>query len=167
MGFIKTIIWGRENGIRSKLRGMLFGGNALVDTSPDSAYSAPSSDSMAGVMAGGATKMEPPKDVNPPDGYEVVLHKDALTPGEVTEVIIGGTAIAICNINGTYSALSNSCPVDAGCPLGEGDVVGEALRCAYHGWTFDPATGRSQTNPDVTIPVYSVVLEGDAVCVKL
>ena len=91
MGFMKTIIWGRDDGIRSKLRGLFSGGSTPVDTSPDSAYSAPSSNSMSGVMVGGATKMEAPKDVNPPDGYEVVLHKDALAPGEVTEVIIGGT----------------------------------------------------------------------------
>jgi nitrite reductase/ring-hydroxylating ferredoxin subunit len=162
---LKTLIFGRENGIRAKLRTILFGGSR--EFSDDTGSDAPLPDPMGGVMAGGATKMEPPKDVTPPDGYEVVLHKDALIPGEVTEVIIGGTAIAVCNVSGSYLAMSNVCPLDGSCPLGEGELVGDMLRCSYHGWTFDPVSGQSQTNPEVTIPVYSVVMEGDAVCVKL
>ena len=166
MGILKIILIGRENGIRAKIRRMIFGGGKTVDTSPDSSYSAPSSGSSGGVIAGGSRKMEPPKDVTPPDGFEVVLHKDALAPGEVTEVIIGGTAIAICNVDGEYHAVSNSCP-HAGGPLGEGEMSGSLLRCPYHGWTYDVATGACQTNPEVKVPVYTVHIEREAVCVKL
>lgn len=167
MGILKTLILGRDNGIRSKIRKTIFGGGKTVDTSPSSSYSAPSADTpMGGVIAGGATKMEPPKDVTPPDGFEVVLHKDALAPGEVTEVIIGGTAIAICNVDGSYHAVSNSCP-HAGGPLGEGELSGGLLRCPYHGWSFDVASGACQTNPDVKVPIYAVHVKEDAVCVKL
>ena len=165
MRLLKTLILGRKNGFRARLRMLLFGRSRDESAAPPSDSAEP--DPLGGVMAGGATKMEPPKDVTPPDGYEVVLHKDALTPGEVTEVIIGGTAIAICNVRGNYLAVSNVCPLDVSCPLGEGEVVGEMLRCRYHGWSFDPVSGQSQTNPEVVIPVFSVVTTGDAVCVKL
>src|SRR5687767_1154374 len=114
MGIIQTIVLGRKDGIRARLRRRIFGG-AQEDTSPSSSSSAPPASlsssaggtgfSGGGVMAGGSHKMEPPKDVTPPDGFEVVLHRDALTPGEVTEVIIGGTAIAIANVDGAYHAL--------------------------------------------------------------
>ncbi len=165
MGILTSILFGRENGIRASIRRRIFGGGAVEDTSPDSSYSAPSSPS-SGVIAGGARKLEPPKDVTPPDGFEVVLHRDALAPGEVTEIIIGGTAIAVVNSDGDYHALSNSCP-HAGGPLGEGTMEGSILRCPYHGWTFDVTTGQCQTNPEVVVPTYQVHVEGDAVCVKL
>ncbi len=167
MGILKIILMGRDNGFRAKIRRRIFGGGSVVDTSPDSSYSAPSSEPITGgVMAGGARKMEPPRDVTPPDGYEVVLHRDALAPGEVTEVIIGGTAIAICNVDGEYRAVRNSCP-HAGGPLGEGELSGGLLRCPYHGWTFDVSDGTCQTNPEVKVPTYDVHIEQHAVCVKL
>ena len=175
MALIKTIIFGRKDGIRARIKRMLFGGGrGGEDTSPNAAYSAPrpgdgaggGPDIVGGVTAGGANKLEPPKDVTPPDGFEVVLHREALAAGEVTEVIIGGTAIAIANVDGDYFAVSNACP-HAGGPLGEGAVQGGLLRCPYHGWTFDLASGTCQTNPDVQVETFAVHLEGDAVCVRL
>lgn len=166
MGLLKTIILGRKDGIRAKIRQTLFGGSRTEDTSPNSAYAAPREAPAGGVTAGGANKLEPPKDVTPPDGFEVVLHRDALSPGEVTEVIIGGTAIAIANVDGRYYAVSNACP-HAGGPLGEGSVEGGLLRCPYHGWTFEPGTGTCRTNPEVKVQTFAVHLERDAVCVRL
>jgi len=166
MGLVKTLLFGRDNGIRAKIWRMAAGGGD-TDTSPNSSYSAPGASVVtAGVTAGGANKLEPPKDVTPPDGYEVVLHKDALSPGEVTEVIIGGTAIAIANVDGSFFALSNACP-HAGGPLGEGTMEGGLLRCPYHGWTFDVADGACRTNPDVKATTFDVHIERDAVCVRL
>ena len=76
----KSIIFGRPNGIRrTLLRGIFQKLFRQEDTSPASSYSAPSPDQ--GVVAGGSIKLEPPKDITPPDGYEVVLHKDALLEG--------------------------------------------------------------------------------------
>ena len=124
--------------MRSAYRGLVLMlavgcGGGGSDTSPNASYSAPSEPVVnIGVTAGGANAVEPPKDVTPPDGFEVVLHKDALSPGEVTEVIIGGTAIAIANVDGEFHALSNACP-HAGGPLGEGQLEGSLLRCPYHG----------------------------------
>jgi nitrite reductase/ring-hydroxylating ferredoxin subunit len=37
-------------------------------------------------------------------------------------------------------AVANACP-HAGNPLIEGELVGEVLVCAFHGWRFDLATG--------------------------
>jgi nitrite reductase/ring-hydroxylating ferredoxin subunit len=166
MGLLKTILVGRDDGIRAKIR-RIFGGGGQEDTSPNSAYSAPGDAEINyGVTAGGANKLEPPKDVTPPDGFEVVLHRDALSPGEVTEVIIGGTAIAIANVDGTFYALSNACP-HAGGPLGEGELKGSLLRCPYHGWTYDVADGRCQTNPDVQATTFEVHVEREAICVRL
>jgi nitrite reductase/ring-hydroxylating ferredoxin subunit len=167
MSIFKSIIFGRPNGLRRTLFRRVFTGGDHTpgeDTSPSSSYSAPVSEQ--GVVAGGTVKMEPPKGITPPDGYEVVLHKDALKDGEMTEVIIAGTAIVIANVGGTFLATANTCP-HAGGPLVDGTLDGSVLSCPYHGWGFDLKDGSCQTNPSVQLPTYSALVEGDGVCVQI
>ena len=168
MSLIKTILLGRENGFRASLRKKLFGGGA-EDTSTGSSYSAPrGSDSAAPAPAERALGLKPeaPKDVTPPEGFEVVLHKDALKPGKIVEVIIGGTAVAVANVDGKFCAISNSCPHAEG-PLGDGALEGSVVTCPYHGWKFDVESGACLTNPGVKIKTYPVAIEKTAVCVQL
>ena len=164
MGLLKTLILGRENGVRARLRRMAFGGP--VDTSPGSAYSAPRDEPPPPAEAALGLLPEAPKDVTPPDGFEVVLHKDALAPGRVTEIIIAGTAIAVSNVGGTFHACTNTCP-HAGGPMGEGELEGSVLTCPYHGWAFDLKDGTCETNPDVKLELFDVQVVGDAVCVRI
>jgi nitrite reductase/ring-hydroxylating ferredoxin subunit len=51
-----------------------------------------------------------------------------------------GHAIALFRVNDEIHAIENTCPHE-GNPLVEGEVLGGNLTCAYHGWTFDLATG--------------------------
>ncbi len=164
MGLLRTILLGRPNGIRSRIRCRVFGG-APEDTSPTSSHSAPRSTPLAAepVQRLGT---EPPRDVTPPVGFEVVLHKDSLKSGQVVEVIIAGTAIAVANVDGDYHATTNTCPHADG-PLGEGELSGSVLTCPYHGWRFDVVDGSCQTNSEVTLQRYDVQIVGDAVCVRL
>ena len=164
MSLLRTILLGRENGIRSKVRGMVMGGSH--DTSPDSAYSAPTYSSSEPTPSYAADSIEPPRDVTPPEGFEVVLHVDALKPGEVAEVIAGGTAICVANVDGQFFAVSNSCPHADG-PLGEGSMVGKLVTCPYHGWAFDVTNGECQTNPSATVPTFEVQVKESAVCVRM
>ena len=109
MGILRTLLFGRENGIRSTLKGMLSGdGGGAPDWTPDSAYSAPSYDTPAAPQAD--ERPEPPRGVTPPEGFEVVLHVDALKPGEVSEVIAGGTAICVANVEGSYTQCRTPAP---------------------------------------------------------
>ena len=165
MGILRTLLFGRENGIRSTLKGMLGGdGGGAPDWTPDSAYSAPSYDTPAAPQAD--ERPEPPRGVTPPEGFEVVLHVDALKPGEVSEVIAGGTAICVANVEGGYHAVSNTCPHADG-PLGEGALQGTKVLCPYHGWAFDVTTGACETNASSSIDVFEVQIKDDAVCVRL
>ena len=104
--------------------------------------------------------------MTPPEGFEVVLHVDALKPGEVSEVIAGGTAICVANVEGSYHAVSNTCPHADG-PLGEGALQGTKVLCPYHGWAFDVTTGVCETNASSSIDVFEVQIKDDAVCVRL
>ena len=165
MGILRTLLFGRENGIRSTLKGMLSGdGGGAPDWTPDSAYSAPSYDTPAAPQAD--ERPEPPRGVTPPEGFEVVLHVDAMKPGEVSEVIAGGTAICVANVEGGYHAVSNTCPHADG-PLGEGALQGTKVLCPYHGWAFDVTTGACETNASSSIDVFEVQIKDDAVCVRL
>ncbi|MCB9778978.1 MAG: Rieske 2Fe-2S domain-containing protein [Alphaproteobacteria bacterium] len=96
----------------------------------------------------------------------MVLHKDALAAGSVVEIIIGGTAVAVANVDGTFYATTNTCPHADG-PLGEGSLDGRILTCPYHGWAFDVADGACKTNPDVKIETYDVQVVDTAVCVRI
>ena len=72
MSLLKTLLLGRENGIRSKIRKAVLGGGA-EDTSPGSSYSAPrpSGDHQpAPAERALGLKPEAPKDVTPPEGFE-------------------------------------------------------------------------------------------------
>jgi len=66
--------------------------------------------------------------------------------GRVKSVHAQGVTLALVRFNGQYAAMENKCPHQGG-PLGEGSIErGEGdqcwLRCPWHGWDFDPLTGR-------------------------
>lgn len=176
MGLLKTLLVGRPDGLRAQLRGIL--GLKKATSSADGSSSGgmgggtgsepplPSSATHEPAEKALRLNREAPRDVTPPAGYEVVLHKDALEPGKIIEVIIGGTAIAVARVGNEYFAISNKCPHADG-PLGEGTLDGHIVSCPYHGWTFDVRDGACKTNPYALVPSYPVQVVGSAVCVKM
>ena len=69
-----------------------------------------------------------------------------LPEGRVMTVTAANKTMALTHVNGQYAAMDNHCPHQGG-PLGEGSIeVGKDgqcwLRCPWHGWDFDPLTGR-------------------------
>lgn len=102
--------------------------------------------------------------------------------GERRIVEIAGRSIGIFNVHGNFYALHNGCPHKGGA-LCEGRVtgtvlpsngydfeygrVGEILRCAWHGWEFDIATGRALADPRVRARSYPVTVEDGNVVVTI
>ncbi len=75
-----------------------------------------------------------------------VADVDELPNGRVKTVTADIHSMALTHIDGEYTAMANHCPHQGG-PLGEGsiEVGGDGqcwLRCPWHGWDFDPKTGR-------------------------
>ena len=75
-----------------------------------------------------------------------VSDTETLPEGRVKTVIAGTKSIAIVHFDGRYAAMDNRCPHQGG-PLGEGSIEtgidGKCwLRCPWHGWDFDPLTGK-------------------------
>ena len=160
MGLLRTLLLGRQHGIRARIRRRitaLLGGAEPARPVDSGLPPAPPFESRT---------PEPPKDVVPPPGFEVVLHVDALPPGEIKEVIVGGKAIAVANVGGQVHAITNSCP-HAESPLAEGELEGAKLTCPGHGWMYDVTTGTCLTNPDVHLATYEVQVVENAVCVRV
>ena len=79
------------------------------------------------------------------DWYRVA-DLDELPAGRVKTVTAATHSMALTNIGGEYTAMENRCPHQGG-PLGEGFIEtgkdGKCwLCCPWHGWDFDPKTGR-------------------------
>ena len=78
--------------------------------------------------------------------WHKIASLDELPEGRVKTVTAGGKSMALTHVDGQYSAMDNHCPHQGG-PLGEGSIeVGNDgkcwLRCPWHGWDFDPLTGK-------------------------
>jgi nitrite reductase (NADH) small subunit/3-phenylpropionate/trans-cinnamate dioxygenase ferredoxin subunit len=162
-GLLRLLLLGRRHGTRARLRRRFGLGWMDEATGPRDAEPRPTTPA-PGVVAGGRAAREAPKGVTPPDGFEVALHKDALAPGEITEVIVAGRAVAVCNVQGTFYAVSSTC-AHAGGPIGDGKLEGHTVTCPYHGWSYDVRDGTCFVNAEVRLPTYEVRVVGDAVCV--
>ena len=86
--------------------------------------------------------------------WRKVLDPDALPEGRVTQVTCAHTTVCMTHFKGQYGALDNRCPHQGG-PLGEGSIEHGVLRCPWHGWDFDPITGKAPGYDDgvATFPV--------------
>jgi nitrite reductase/ring-hydroxylating ferredoxin subunit len=79
-------------------------------------------------------------------------------------VAVGGTEVAVFLVEGQPHALANACP-HQGNPLLEGEVLGESLVCAFHGWKFDLATGACLFG-DEPARIFEAELVGDEIVVR-
>ena len=78
--------------------------------------------------------------------WHKVTELDELPNGRVKTVTVGTTSLALVHFDNQYSAMDNRCPHQGG-PLGEGSIEKGVddkcwLRCPWHGWDFDPLTGK-------------------------
>jgi nitrite reductase/ring-hydroxylating ferredoxin subunit len=64
----------------------------------------------------------------------------SLDPDGRAVIEVAGTEIAVFVVDGEAHAFANACPHE-GNPLHEGEILGDTLTCAYHGWKFDLGTG--------------------------
>ena len=92
--------------------------------------------------------------------------------GRVKSVHAEGVTLALVHFNGQFAAMDNKCPHQGG-PLGEGSIErGEGkqcwLRCPWHGWDFDPLTGKPPGgHEDSGQKMYPVEVRADGIYVGL
>ena len=120
----------------------------------------------------------------------IVVAKAAEIPEGGRKIIVpfrGRAGIGIFNVHGRYYALRNICPHKRG-PLCTGEVSGhssaqappsvtggfvgyeregEILRCPWHAWQFDIATGQCLVDPDARVKTYPILVDGDDLIVDV
>jgi 3-phenylpropionate/trans-cinnamate dioxygenase ferredoxin subunit len=105
-----------------------------------------------------------------------------IPPGSRKLVEAAGRPIVIFNVDGRLFAVSNRCPHAGGSlqhakqvglitSTGPGEYgysrKGEIIRCPWHGWEFDLATGKSWCDPGkVRVKNYAVSVEPGAKLVE-
>lgn len=78
--------------------------------------------------------------------YVPLVAADTVPPGEARVVVREGWRYAVCNVEGTYHVVDDTCTHDDG-PLGEGALDGCAITCPRHGARFDVRDGRVLSMP--------------------
>lgn len=108
----------------------------------------------------------------------VVASVGEIAPGTSKRVTVKGRDIALFNVAGKYFAFFDRCP-HAGASLCSGKIVHRVdsrepgtyrlapdlamLRCPWHGWQFDIATGQAWCDPETAkLRNYPVAVEPGA-----
>jgi nitrite reductase/ring-hydroxylating ferredoxin subunit len=113
----------------------------------------------------------------------VVCRIDELPPGARRMVPVGKYGVGVFNVGGELFAITNYCPHQGG-PLCHGRVqgtsvlragsvrateyvlAGRVLRCPWHQWEFDLATGRTLSKPEKGVRTYPVRVESGSVILQ-
>ncbi len=98
--------------------------------------------------------------------WHKALRPDELPEGRVKPVTLGTQTVCMTHHQGEYAALCNECPHQKG-PLGEGSIENGMLRCPWHGWDFDPTTGKSPGGYDDGVPTFPIEIRADGVYVGI
>ena len=96
-----------------------------------------------------------------------VAKRDEIPVGSTKRVVVGDTALLICNVDGTFYAIEDVCTHEGG-PLDQGELQGCRIMCPRHGALFDVTSGAALTLPAVVpLETYPVRAEGDDVLVDV
>jgi nitrite reductase (NADH) small subunit len=107
---------------------------------------------------------------------------DLPPPGRIRMVEVGGHRIGLIRVGAEVHALADRCPHRGaplcsggrtvhGIELDDGTAVRGAeralVRCPWHKWDFDIASGRCLVHPRLRVRRYRVTVEHDEVIVRL
>ncbi len=100
------------------------------------------------------------------NGWHRVDPVDVPDDGRVRAVVVNGHSVALTRCEGRFGALENRCPHQGG-PVGEGSIENGWLRCPWHGYDYNPLTGRPPEGFSDAVTAYDVEQRADGLYVKL
>ncbi|MGH3767059.1 MAG: thiamine pyrophosphate-binding protein [Pseudonocardiaceae bacterium] len=100
------------------------------------------------------------------NGWHKVDPADVPDDGRVRSVVVDGRTVALSRCGARLGALENRCPHQGG-PLGEGSIEKGLLRCPWHGYDYDPLTGKPPAGFSDGVRAYQVDERPDGVYVQL
>ena len=91
--------------------------------------------------------------------FQTVARASEIAPGTMKLVNLGGKAVVIANVEGTFYAFGNKC-THVGGPLAEGALEGNTVTCPWHATIFNIESGEPLEGPgEDPIPIYQVRVE--------
>ncbi|XP_056229791.1 apoptosis inducing factor mitochondria associated 4 [Seriola aureovittata] len=97
----------------------------------------------------------------------LVCQEDHLKDGEMKEVTVGDQKVLLVRTHGQYSAVGSQCS-HYNAPLVKGALVGDRVRCPFHGACFNVRTGDIEEYPGLDcLPSYKVKVEDGKVYVSI
>ncbi|MFT5165936.1 MAG: pyruvate oxidase, partial [Saprospiraceae bacterium] len=98
--------------------------------------------------------------------HKVLENPAELPEGRVMTVTAEHQTFCLTHYQGTFACLDNKCPHQGG-PLGEGSIENGHLRCPWHGWDYDPLTGKSPGSFEDGIEVFPVDIREDGIYIGI
>lgn len=98
-------------------------------------------------------------------GFVDVCAVDDIVEHRGRTVCLSGERVAVFRYDGKVSAVSNVCKHQNG-PLAEGKIVGGCIVCPWHGYEYEPASGRAPAPFTERLTTYSVKVIGGRVLVN-
>ena len=77
----------------------------------------------------------------------------------------GRAAVVVFRLDDGIVAVRNACPHE-GNPLVEGELLGDTLTCAFHGWRFDLETGACLVG-DEPVERFPAEIRGDEIWIAV
>jgi len=84
-----------------------------------------------------------------------VCSVDDIPESRAKTVCLSGERVAVFKYDGRISAVSNVCRHQNG-PLGEGKIVGGCIVCPWHGYEYEPSSGRAPAPFTERVPTFTV-----------
>ncbi len=98
--------------------------------------------------------------------HKVLDNPASLPEGRVMTVSAGLKTFCLTHHQGKFGCLDNKCPHQGG-PLGEGSIEKGLLRCPWHGWDYDPLTGKPPGDYDDGVDTFPVEIREDGVYIGI
>ena len=106
-----------------------------------------------------------PIDARSESDFVFACSVDEIPESRARIVTVAGERVAIFRHGGRLCALSNVCQHQNG-PLGEGRILDGCVVCPWHGYQYDPASGRSPAPFSERVPTFNLRLEDRNVFVQ-
>src|SRR3974390_283631 len=106
--------------------------------------------------------------------FAEVAQVNDLPAGSMKPYSVGGKQILVCNIDGKFYAIDNTC-THAGGDLSKGKLEGKTITCPRHGAKFDVTSGECVSGPKLGLfkpkgknsTGYEVKIEGNSIKVNV
>jgi nitrite reductase (NADH) small subunit len=86
--------------------------------------------------------------------------------GRSKSIRVGDQTVALYHTANGFFASDDRCPHRGG-PLAQGDLIGDEIVCPWHLWGFNLETGLCPGNPEISVTMHEVKVDGERILVRL